>query len=136
MCSTPAAAAAWMRERLASRSIASGLGLPGPANPCTAETTVAHSRTAAATAAGSRRSPVMVWTVSGRSAARVGSRVSTRTSWSWSTSSRTSRVPSVPVPPDHQDHHLASSTGVVAVVPTTRPVWALTSPLVSSTGSR
>ena len=47
-----------MGARLASRSIHSGLGLPGPVKPCTAEITVAQPRTAVATVAGFRRAPV------------------------------------------------------------------------------
>jgi hypothetical protein len=99
-CRTPATTAAWMRARLASRSIASGLGLgmPGPTKPWTAEMTVWHPPTASATAAGSRRSPVRVCTVSGRCAARVGSRVSTRTSTPRPDRRRTTCLPSVPVP--------------------------------------
>ena len=44
-----------MRARLASRSIHSGLGLPGPVKPCIAEITVAEPRTAVATVAGRMR---------------------------------------------------------------------------------
>src|SRR6266487_3382867 len=88
-----------MSVRLPSRSTDSGLGLPGPTNPCTAEITVSQPRTAAATAAGSRKSPVTISTPWGRCAPRPGSRVSTRTPPPRTDSSRTTWVPSAPVPP-------------------------------------
>src|SRR4029453_15023820 len=100
-----------MRARLASRSIAWGLGLPGPTNPWTAETTVVQPCTAAVTAAGSRRSPVRTCTDSGRCAARAGSRVSTRTRSPRPTRGAGDPPPRLPPLEEEPDHLAAERAG-------------------------